>query len=328
MARRKNRGCCFGLFDCFSFLFRKPPVGGEKLLDHPEIIAGILSHLPPKDLLKNIRLVHPVFYDIATTSSHPIVQWKTWMYAHPNIPRGLDVSRMYSPNIGHEYAYNPPRPSREISILLLPIINKLWLRIIEDVKRAHDELGFKPGKEKDYTPLLDNGNYSGLDDLVGDPPHDVDWYIEKQLLVDMPHTISQMQVTRPALVEPVNISMRCFRCCSRTCTYTVSFASPSDGLRIKDFVTMLVHGLFDWDHGACSQCLWNHNSVHCAVAMEVSGVADEIGEGRVWYDYIGGRQVGEEGRGMFNILSLSLLADGGGKTWGRGGEFQNKQQTV
>ncbi|KAF3316969.1 hypothetical protein TWF173_000974 [Orbilia oligospora] len=276
MARRKNRGCCFGLFDCFSFLFRKPPVGGEKLLDHPEIIAGILSHLPPKDLLKDIRLVHPVFYDIATTSSHPIVQWKTWMYAHPDIPRGLDYSRMYTPNVGHEFAYNPPRPSREISMMLLPIINKLWLRIIEDVKRAHDELGFKPGKEKDYTPLLENGNYSGLDDLVGDPPHDVDWYIEKQLLVDMPHTISQMQVTRPALTEAVNISM----------------------------------------------------SVHCAVAMEVSGVADEIGEGRVWYDYVGGKQVGEEGRGMFNILSLSLLADGGGKTWGRGGEFQNKQQTV
>lgn len=213
-------------------------------------------------------------------------------------------------------------------MLLIPIINKLWLRIIEDVRRAHDELGFKPGKEKDYTPLLDNGNYSGLDDLVGDPPHDVDWYIEKQLLADMPGTISNMQVTRPALVEPVNITMRCFKCCSQSCQYTVSFASPGDGLRMKDFVTMLVHGLFDWDHGACSQCLWNRNSVHCAVAMEVSGVNDEIEEGSVYYDYVGGKKVGEEARGKFNILSLALYNEGGGKTWGQGGEFQPKQLSV
>ncbi|EPS39603.1 hypothetical protein H072_6699 [Dactylellina haptotyla CBS 200.50] len=328
MGRRRQKGCCWGLFDCFSFLFRKPPVGGEKLLDHPEIIAGILSHLPEKQLLGKIKLVHPVFYDIATTSNHAGVQWKTWAWAHPTIPPTISIRNAYTQNIGHEYAYNPPRPSREISALLLPVINKLWLRICDDVKRAHDELGFKPGKEKDYTPLLDNGNYSGLDDLVGDPPHDIDWYLEKQLLADMPHTISNMQVARPALVEPVNITMRCFRCCSRTCHYTVSFASPPEGLRMKDFVTMLVHGLFDWDHGACSQCLWNHNSTHCAVAMEVNGVVDEIGEGRVWYDYVGGRQVGEEARGTFNILSLSLYAEGGGKTWGRGGEFQSKQMTV
>ncbi|KAF3921840.1 hypothetical protein AA313_de0206428 [Arthrobotrys entomopaga] len=324
MGRRRARGPCWGLCDCFSFLFRKKPVGGEKLLDHPEIIACILSFLPEKDLLKRIRLVHPVFHDIATTSTHPIVQWKTWAWQHPTIPALLGSMDPYTPNIGYPYAYEPHRPSREISALLLPVINKLWLRMCDDVRRAHDELGFKPGKEKDYTPLLDSGNYSGLDDLVGDPPHDVEWYIEKQLLRDMPHTISHMQVTRPALVEPVNIKMRCFRCCTRTCEYTVSFASPPDGLRMKDFVTMLVHGMFDWDHGACSQCLWNHNSIHCAVAMEVNGVVDEIGEGRVFYDYAGGRKVGEEGRGNFNIMSLSLYAEGGGKTWGRGGEFQSK----
>ncbi|EWC43684.1 hypothetical protein DRE_01571 [Drechslerella stenobrocha 248] len=325
MGGDKRGGCCTccGLFTAISRLFQKPSASGELLLRNPMIINSILSNLPAHDLVINARLAHPMFARIANKSADPLIQWNTWRWAQPTLPPGLSPEDAYNPDSGRPFVYDPPRPTREVSPVFFTVFNKLWQRIVEDIRRAHDELGFQPGREKDYTPLLANGNYSGFDDIVGAPPHDVAWYVEKQLLTDLPYRIGNMQVTRPALTEPIHVRMGCFRCCSRTCTYGMSFDSPEDGLRIRDLATMLVNGLFDWDHGACVQCLWSHNSTHCAVSLEISTVHNQLADGRVWYDYVGGVRVPET-ETMFCIMSLVAYAENGGKIWGRGGEFQHR----
>ncbi|KAJ6258309.1 hypothetical protein Dda_6349 [Drechslerella dactyloides] len=326
MARSKRRGCCSccsGFFDAIARLFSGPSASGQKLMQHPAIIACILSHLPSHVLLGNVRRAHPMFNRMIQSSDHPIIQWHSWRWTKSTLPPGLNLEEAYTPDLGRPYVYDPPRPTREVSPIFFSMFNTLWQWVIEDVRRAHDELGLREGKEKDYTPLLPSGNYSGLDDIVGNPPHDVNWYMDKRLFPRVPSRLGNLQVTRPALTEPIHVRMGCFRCCTRSCTYGMSFDCPPDGLRVRDLAVMLVHGLFDWNHGACTQCLWNHNSTHCAVAIEVTTVANELADGHVWYDYVGGVKVPETDN-SFSIMSLALYAENGGKMWGRGGEFQHR----